>query len=1375
MVGMDQFGQLIQSARTRQALDQAALAKQLGVTQQTISRWETGQVRPRRAALAKLALAIDVPVRELTRAQQDAAAATVASPVTKNAVRPLVETLPLSKLAFGQFEQFITELMQLRFPDAAVNRLGGQGDDQRGYDVLVRHQDGRLVGIQCKQVKQFGKKAIQAVIAAAELKVNESVIALSRPATAAARFEMLEHAGWSLWDQDDLSRQARNQLSREDALRLVDSYFPGMRESFLGVRAPGPWLKPEEFFRVTPTTLLDHRQALVGRQAIVDSIRDWARNGSSPIGLLVGRGGLGKSKLLYEVARDESADAPVQFRFLDVQQQPSQEGFDLLPLEGKLVVVIDDAHDIENVAAIAAQLRAQRPAAKLLLATRPYGETRIDADVWRLNESRLTESRWELGDLNLDEAIELVSELTGLPAINPVTKNLASVSTDLPFIAVVGAGLLKTGDVVARSFSSDATIRRDVLGRFTELTTASGSAVETNERRNILASLAAYQPVQLGDESFQEAMAALTRIPSWDLVSARIRDLEDSGLVLRRGRSVRVVPDMLGDIVLGQAAFDERSNIPTNYLDRAQDAADGFALQHLLINASRMDWQVRDGRPTRSDMLGGLWQTLRDEFVASTPTEQMQLMKLIERMAFYQPDRALALMVEVLELPADVTTDAAAERWSITHRDVVQAVPAVLRNIAYNLDQLDDCLELLWSLAQSDRRPTNQHPDHAMRVLTELASFRAGKPFEYIDRVIEVADTWFHQPYASSVSPFDVLEPILATEGSDETSSGLSITIRSFGIDPKSVHELRQRVIDIAVRQARQPDPASATRAVLALEQAVRYPMGLAGRARSDNEVDAWTDEFIPTIEVLGEIGSEPEHDPAVRIAVRRALGWLADVDAAPAKSKAAAKAALAKLASSVEDELALCLHDGWGRLGMRDGKSYEDAERERVAKFKDVAERLIQGRSDKAVLELVERRLAVERAAFREGGESGRFLWELYEVRPDLAAGLCNQAVAGRLPELSLRVDLALSVLFTIADNRAMALAERLRATSSLEMERSVASALSWRRGRRDHMLPCEFDLLARLGRHEDEVIRAMVGRAIFLIGLSDKVVAFDLLAQLKFGGSGKVASEALSALVPQGTSNPWNETDSALRASVVSQLIECRSIDFYEVMAAIGALSKVDPVRVTDMLIARIDRQETGDDSDYDALPSRLEPGLQIAETSALPKCLTRTRDWLTRVGPRKPYYLGDDGAKLYGLVAGQWDEQAIAVLASFDVRQLEASVTAVARILAHAPRRVIFDNVDLVTKTLRDAKDVGPETVKLVSSLMSSAYNVTFSASWGGQPAPEDVQQRDRAAEIARQLPRGSVEAKFYQALADNADARIRILSDDHDDLPDGRDWR
>ena len=59
----------------------------------------------------------------------------------------------------------------------------------------------------------------------------------------------------------------------------------------------------EEFYRASPFAVLDHRQPLVARQGLVDEIAGWASDLSATnIAFVVGRGGLGKSKLLWEVA-----------------------------------------------------------------------------------------------------------------------------------------------------------------------------------------------------------------------------------------------------------------------------------------------------------------------------------------------------------------------------------------------------------------------------------------------------------------------------------------------------------------------------------------------------------------------------------------------------------------------------------------------------------------------------------------------------------------------------------------------------------------------------------------------------------------------------------------------------------------------------------------------------------------------------------------------------------------------------------------------------------------------------------------------------------------------------------------------------------------
>ena len=77
-----------------------------------------------------------------------------------------------------------------------------------------------------------------------------------------------------------------------------------------------------------------------------------------------------------------------------------------------------------------------------------------------------------------------------------------------------------------------------------------------------------------------------------------------------------------------------------------------------------------------------------------------------------------------------------------------------------------------------------------------IADLRTGKPFTYIDAVIDAAEDWLTTP--SRLSPFDVVEPILAVEGSDEVSSDMTLTFYSFGINPISVRPVRQRVIDLA-------------------------------------------------------------------------------------------------------------------------------------------------------------------------------------------------------------------------------------------------------------------------------------------------------------------------------------------------------------------------------------------------------------------------------------------------------------------------------------------------------------------------------------------------------------------------------------------------
>src|SRR6185437_2249122 len=106
------------------------------------------------------------------------------------------------------------------------------------------------------------------------------------------------------------------------------------------------------------------------------------------------------------------------------------------------------------------------------------------------------------------------------------------------------------------------------------------------------------------------------------------------------GDSVRVVPDMLGDVLLGQASYDDRTGKATSFIKRAHATGAGTPLQHLVVNASRMDWHLRDGVPIGGDIVGQLWATLQAELLQADYDEQVALLKLLARIAYYQPDNA---------------------------------------------------------------------------------------------------------------------------------------------------------------------------------------------------------------------------------------------------------------------------------------------------------------------------------------------------------------------------------------------------------------------------------------------------------------------------------------------------------------------------------------------------------------------------------------------------------------------------------------------------------------------------------------------------------------------------------------------------------------
>ncbi len=1356
------IGDLLRKARKANGWTQADLAAQLGgvVGQQTVSRWEQGRSTPSRENIHTLALLFGAD----EGAWLNAAGHTLAE--IDPAVRPLVSTLPLHELHPDVFERFCADLMQLLHPEADVSLYGSRGHTQDGIDGLITRPDQSRWTFQCKRHQQFGPADVRTAVEAVGVDADKNVLMLSRVASPGAREEIGNHRGWALWDSEDLARKIRHELPVERAVRLVDTYFPGHRQPFLGIAEPGPWLTTDEAYRhLESNDLFKHSWSLVGRQSVLASIQEFATTDTDRIGLLIGRGGLGKSRLLREVARSLESER-VEVRFLERSTGLRPEHFETLPSQTGLVIVVDDAHEREDIGALLTGVARRRPGAKILLALRPHGMTTLARDLSLVSAHHIDLPTWKLSDLSPDEARELALEALGDAQPDEVGRRLAAVSTDCPLVAVLGGVLIRDGRLRQDEISSHESIREVVLAAFQDAIASGWAAGDAALRQAVLDAISALQPFRADQPEFRSALEELTGV-AFDRALPHIRGLEDSGVLLRRGNAIRVVPDLLGDVVLSRAAVDERSGLDSGYVHRVLGASQGAALDNLLVNIARLDWQTSSGG-TRSE---AAWEPFFERFRDAGIRGRIQLLKTARRVAYYQPERAIELVGWAMTHPTqelEVADGLLNSIYAPTAQTVMEELPGILRNASYHFDHLPAVLNLLWELARSDERQPNQFSDHPLRVLQDLAGYDDRKPLPYLEAVVDAIERWLASAQPGPWSPFDVAEKLLATEGYDTSFSGHQFTMRPYLIRADVVVSIRERVIDLAIAEARSLDPYRAARGIRAIEAGVRYPHGFFGRQVSQDERDGWTPQFVRTIERLGEIALDPAIDPTVKLAIRHALRWHAEHSTTT--TGAAARAAVAAIPDDDVQQLALYVHDGWGHLtdDHDAAEDYREAAERRQRSLTEFVDVLRTRRPPSEILGLLTERLAADAAAFSGEGPSSNpdpLIAELVEQEPQIGILMCHQLAADPGSALRRTGAVALATLARAGQPIAMEMAHLLVEAG---LDEEVAHSFGWIRGGRTRLLEGEAPLLARLARHPNPQVRTSIAQGLQALASSSAAAAIELLAEIRFEDSAAVASEVMRGFGTYGQLG-WDDVPGPLRERVFAQLTTCPTIEDHRITNALENISKAGQAsEVVALLQRRVELAESPDTPDrYDALP--FDPAsISFAGYEEQVAILREICDWTAEAPDswRRP--------ELYFHVASSVEGAALDVLDEYVTSGRLEEIETVTRIVADAPKNVTWDRVDFVTRLLHAASRQGEETLRAARSALHRSAVSGVRSGRPGEPYPEDVRQRDTAAAIAANLPRGSVEEAFYLDIESSAVQSIRWSTERDEHLSDGRDW-
>ena len=290
-----EFGDLVIQLRLKAGLiQQSDLANLAKTSQQTVSRWESGVSRPRDKQMPLLASVLKADLDELLAA---------AGYTARTSVATFDQPFPIDALNPDSFERFCLYFLSEMYPTADVHRMGGQGHTQDGLDVEAIFTDGTCYTFQCKRVTDFGPGKVHAAVAKHTRIATKKFLLLTRPAASPqTRQAIREHEGWYIWDREDVSRIIRQYLSKDQQLRLVDTFFRGQRLALLGETEAGPWQTTQQFFAAFTgeQKVFSHQWQLVGRDDEITAIITSISSPTVRATFLIGPGGSGKSRILKQ-------------------------------------------------------------------------------------------------------------------------------------------------------------------------------------------------------------------------------------------------------------------------------------------------------------------------------------------------------------------------------------------------------------------------------------------------------------------------------------------------------------------------------------------------------------------------------------------------------------------------------------------------------------------------------------------------------------------------------------------------------------------------------------------------------------------------------------------------------------------------------------------------------------------------------------------------------------------------------------------------------------------------------------------------------------------------------------------------------------------
>jgi hypothetical protein len=1266
--------------------------------------------------------------------------------------------LPLAGLEWYEFEVFCRDLVsRLLTPKDSYHYGFPSGDTQLGIDVVanLELENGERWVFQCKKRKnKFIPSEAKEVIKSTIYSADHYVLLLNREASAAVRDVIASEPNWEVWDLRDISQKVRELASRspEAARRLVrDHFHPEWQNAFLGISKLTPFISSEDFFHnwLDASRLFNHTWKLEGRNDSLKGLENFVTSGEK-VAILPGRGGIGKTKLLYEFAK--TFDSPCSLWFVEDGISVTPENADSLPLRPCLIVV-DDAHRREQdiitlCKLIHNRIRSNHPEIKLVLSSRPYAVQALQAQLDQQGIDPLKLD--ELKELSRLEMKALAHQAIGQDYAH-FADQLAEIAYDSPLVTVVGGQLLADREIPLNLLERNEAFQLKVLNRFQEIIIGQISEQINSETcKKILQLIAATSPIEVTNEQFQQVASDFIGIDKATLI-CNLGLLEQAGVLLRRGKKLRITPDVLADHILHKACLTEQGDI-TGYAEKVFDQFRQVCPTQILSNLAELDWRIQCNTGQEIDLLRDVWQQIRADFQASSHYGRWQILGILEAAAYNQPKQTLDLVKFAIQQPS--TLAESEHTFFNTHEAVLEKVPALLRKISYTTDYLPECCNLLWKLGKDRNDNHNSDPSHPIRVLIDLAKYDLYKSPEFNQTILNLIAGWLKQfRTLNHVNLLlDILDPILQKDFDSNYQEGWTVYLRKIPVSYEKTQKLRVQALDLITSCLQSDQVKVVLRALNSLSEALEQRMGKFSQPY-EKFVQEWETEQIRIMEIINQFLSQ-NTNPIFYIEARQIL----DLHTHPnhtVKIKEKARAVIQSIPDTYEIRLTKVLlkkYDcSWDDDNLENMSQGYIQQIDEMPQF--VSKEFLQRypNASDGIKTLNQKLEEIWNSGFQSIPYD--LLNAIAEADVEYATSMCQLLI--QQPNLRLAehlTPLLSQIRFNNSDHLINLIQSALNTKVSAVL-RAVAG-IYLNRDWAKKMPSADLVFIEKLLNEDDLSIRRIAVMSLSNLGTFHPESALSLALSVHLEGSKELASSLCQLFTFSPGISPEILTDRDL-LNLLSKLRNVSSIDNYWIEQFLAFSSQKVPNLVLRLLFDRIENLTENSKNEYQPLPYReFDFCFQLSDCEESRQIVRAILEQALNGSQIISLYL----PRLFRLILSGSTLLSITLLDEWVSSGEPEKVQAVSLLLSEMSQCFVFTQVEFLTRLLEQAHYIGDECYGIVNTNLFNALTRVSREGTLGQACQEDLTLRDQSLAIASQAFIGSPAHKFYSSLAKYAENNI-----------------